>query len=82
MAKLGQIKEIKVSIESGVHAGHGWAPNMTQVHNVAFTGYSCMNRHISVNWTISETHVLELGEGQCKILKSYEQHSCMPRFQL
>ena len=37
MAKLGQIREIKVSMQSGEHARHVCAHNMTQANKLAFT---------------------------------------------
>ena len=47
--KLGLIREIKVSIESGEHVGPLWAYNLTQAHKLACMHTMCLlaQAHIS-----------------------------------
>ena len=54
--KLGQIREIKVSMKSGEHTGAVQAHNMTQAYKLVYMQtFSCMHRLISQpNWVGSE----------------------------
>ena len=64
--KLGRINEIKVSMESGGHAGPLWAQNLTQAHNLAFMHamFLCAWAHISakLGWIRKMKVSMELGE--------------------
>ena len=52
-ANLGQIREIKISMESGEHAGPLWAQNLTQAHKLVCMHVKCLRACVlgPISWT-------------------------------